>query len=500
VAKGAVYLTIQTISEYIFSLIFYLIIARILDSSDIGKLSLLLMLNSFFSLINPSIQFALQKFIPTYVEEGRSNEIGKIIRTGLTILVSISISVLIVLLVFNAELSILIFGSTSESWPIIIMLITAFIFNLSIFFGGEMLGFGMFKELALQNILNTGVSRFLALSLTFLGFGLLGITISWMLASFLALIFALIVLRHKLQLKRGLPVKAILEYSLPIHIFTIILFIQAWADIAILYAFSPNLSQIGTYYLVVSGALILSMFYIPIGHAIFPALSGRYARNGRKGLAPMVETYIRVVSKILIPVGASFAVLSATAIEVVYGPQHVSGAIPFAMLAATSIIPSLTLLVITIIQSTGKTRPIIIIGILASITNIIVVAGFASQWGGIAGAAGRITFSMVGFIVGYYYIRSEIDLYLLSAIRKPIIVAITIAFPLYILDQYLTNIVPLTIRIRAPIEILSFFCLATLFAYLTKYFTKEDFGIIKQASPKKLERIIDKIENALIRK
>ena len=89
VAKGAVYLVIQNIFVFFFSFIFYALIARVLGPAEVGKLSVLLMINAVFMLTNLSLNFTLQKYIPTYIEEGRNNETGGIIKTGLIILISI---------------------------------------------------------------------------------------------------------------------------------------------------------------------------------------------------------------------------------------------------------------------------------------------------------------------------------------------------------------------------------------------------------------------------
>ena len=495
VAKGAIYLTAQNIIGFFLLFLFYIIIARIFNATQVGQLSILLMVSSFFMLSNLSLQFILQKYIPSYIEEGKLNETGSIIRAALIILISVSSSILIILILFNAQLSTIVFGSTTEVWPLTLILIATFFLNFTLFFGGAMLGFGMFKETAIQNILNIGISRGLAITLATMGLGLVAIAMGWLIAAISAVIYSLFVLRHKLQLKEGFSIKNVLKFSLPVHVLSIILFIQGWVDIAILYALAIDLSEIGTYYLVVSGVMVLSIFYIPISMVILPALSSRYSQLGEKGIYPIADTYIRIVSKILIPLGFSFAALSSTAIEVAFGSQYISGTIPFALLAATVIIPALALLMVNIIQSIGDTKPLIIIGISSSITDIVLVVLFASSMGGIAGAGGRISFSIVGVIVGYYFVRKKVRLQIFSHFKQPIVAAIVIAIPLYILDQYLTHTIKLALRIRAPIDIFAFISLTIIFVYLTHYISKEDFEILRQAMPKKLEGAINKIEN-----
>ncbi len=495
VAKGALYLTLPTILGFFFSFLFYILIARVLAPTEIGKLSILLMISAFFSLTNLSINFALQRFIPTYMGKEKHDEIGGIIRTSLILLLSLSALFYLILLGFSSQLSIILFGTTLDRWPIIIMLSASFALNLVLFFNGEMLGFGMYKQTAIQNILNTGISRVSSLALAALGFGLIGVSLGWLIAAIIAIAFSLFVLRGKHHLIKGFSITKLLKFSLPVHVFTIIMFVQGWADVGVLYAFGKNLSQIGIYYLVISGTMILSIFYTPIGMAIFPALSSRYSIDGPKGITTMVETYLRMVLKITIPIGFSFAALSMTAIETAFGRQYISGAIPFSMLAATSFIPAILLLIVTIIQSSGNTKPLVIIGIISSISDILLVAVLAGPLGGIAGAIGRITFSIVGVILGVYFLRNKIKLSLIPELKKPLLAAATIATPLLILDQYLIQILNLTLRLRATIDIFAFLTLALVFIYFTNYFTKEDFNILKQAFPSRLENLMDKLEH-----
>ena len=500
VSRGAAYLSIQNIIGYIFSFIFYLLIARVLSPTDVGKLSLLLMISSIFVLTNPSIQFFLQRFIPIYIEKGKKKELGDIIQAGLTVLVATSTPILIILILSSSIISTIIFGSTAETWLIIIMLLASFGLNLVAFLGGEMLGLGLFKEIAIQNLLNTGTSRILAIPLVLFGFGLLGVPLGWLIGAMITIGFSVYILRNDLKFKKGFPIKKVLAFCLPIHIFTIITFIQTWADLGILYALAPDLSQIGVYYLVVSGALILAQIYIPISMVILPALSSRYATDGLDGLLPMATIYIRMAYKILIPIGFSFAALSSTAIEVAFGQQYTSGAIPFAILAAASIIPALLILIITIFQSIGNTKPLIIIGITASIVDILIVGIFASNLGGIAGAMGRTSFSIVGLIIGYYYLRKKIKLPIFVELKKSLIATASIATPLYIIDQIMIQIINIPLRLRAPIDILLFIVLTLAFAYFTDYLTKEDFELIKKPFPKKTTKIINRLENIFLSK
>lgn len=490
----------QSVAGYFFSFMFYVLVARVMSPDEVGKLSILMVINSVFSLTNLSIQYALQRFIPVLVEEGKLDGTSGVIRTGLTIVMSTSAIPLTIIIAMNPQISTFIFGDVAQGWPITFILLAAFVLNITSLLGSAMLGFGMFSATAVQNILNTGVSRILAVGLASIGLGLVGVAGGWLVAAAATLVFSLYALRNHLSLKRGFPSRDILAFSLPIHALNLITSVQGWADIAILYALTTNLTQTGTYYLVVSGAAILSLFYSPLSMVILPMLSAKYTREGHRGVSAMANVYTRIVAKVLLPVGFSFAALSSTAIEVVYGPGYATGAIPFAILAATSIIPALSLLIVTIIQSTGKTRPLIIIGAASAAADIAVVAVLASSLGGIAGAVGRIAFPTVSFLLGYFMVRENIKLNLLYEIGKPLVVAFCISVPLFAFDYYLTTVLGIPTKIRAPMDVMAFTILTVGFVSLTRYLTKDDFDLLRLAMPKQLGSLIDKFEQVLTRR
>ena len=78
---------------------------------------------------------------------------------------------------------------------------------------------------------------------------------------------------------------------------------------------------------------------------------------------------MRLVNLTVLPTGTALAVIAPTALEAVYGPSLVAGAVPFAILAVTIIFSAQSLLLITTLQAIGKTKPILGISLAATILD-----------------------------------------------------------------------------------------------------------------------------------
>jgi len=73
--------------------------------------------------------------------------------------------------------------------------------------------------------------------------------------------------------------------------------------------------------------------------AIFPIVSSEEARVGKQALPNIYNASSRLLNILILPIGASLAAISPTAIGIAYGPAYIEGAVSFALLTATAILP-----------------------------------------------------------------------------------------------------------------------------------------------------------------
>src|SRR3989442_3927134 len=110
---------------------------------------------------------------------------------------------------------------------------------------------------------------------------------------------------------------------------------------------------------------------------------------------------MRLLNLTVLPTGTALAVIAPTALEAVFGPSLVAGAVPFAILAVTIIFTAQSLLLITALQAIGKTKPILGISLAATIIDLAAVGLGARPLGTTAGAIGRALLA-IGMMTPYH--------------------------------------------------------------------------------------------------
>src|SRR5207247_3552820 len=115
------------------------------------------------------------------------------------------------------------------------------------------------------------------------------------------------------QLPRGgsYPLRPILGFSLPVFASALITLGQQWGDMGIVYALLGPIA-LGPYYLVVSSVSFLSILWIPVNQAIYPALSAAHSDDDIQGVSYRLALAFRLINLSPLPIGVSLAAFSPT--------------------------------------------------------------------------------------------------------------------------------------------------------------------------------------------
>jgi len=180
------------------------------------------------------------------------------------------------------------------------------------------------------------------------------------------------------------------------------------------------------------------------------------------------------------------------------GPSLVTGAIPFAILAATIIFSAQSLLLITTLQAIGKTKSILGISLAATIVDLVVVGLGAATLGTTAGAVGRSLLAATMALLAWLSLRHVLRAPVTKGLSKAIVVSILSAAPLILFDNLLTfnSHQPPIIRIPA---LLGIFAICYLGASRALHvFTENDFNLFENALPGFLRPLLKALERVLI--
>jgi putative peptidoglycan lipid II flippase len=479
IAKGTTYLTIMNIIDNIISFTFYFIISRILTTTEIGQMTLFLLIISIFntltllSLNNPTI-----KYISENIGLKKPHTASEIFRKILKLLTTISLPALILTITISPTIAKTL---NIDTTIIILALLTAFTLNYTNIIGAALFGLTLFQNVALQNIIFYITSRILAIPLA-TNYNTKGIAIAFLTGALTCLIYSITTIKGKLpKPKNNFPTKPILEYSLPLYAYNILALAQSWIDITILYALSTNLSIVGIYYIIVATSTTLSILWTPLTSTLFPTISLKHAETGEEGIKEIIQTATRMIFIIVMPPTLALAATAKTAITIAYGPQYTQATTALTILAATSIIPALASLYTTILQALAKTKTIMIAGTLSIITNTITLTTTIPTLSTIGAATARTTMNLTLLLTLYTKLKNK---YKIKIPHKTITLSILTTLPLIIIEQ-----TPITTTTKAITELITFTITTITTTKIIKPINQKDKTLLQTILPPKLKFI-----------
>ncbi len=490
IASGSVYVSLQTIIQNLILLLYYLAIARLLTQPEIGQISLLNLAMGVFALMTMlAIPAASTKYIADSLGRNNLQEASAVRGASLRIILATSTPALIAALALSPTLAVYLFGT--DSTPDVLMLTfgTAFIANLSGLFSSQLLGLGAFGFVALQGILYFLTSRSVGVSLAYFGFGVKGVATGWLLGALAGLAVARIGLRGRFVRSSGnFPVRSLLTFSFPIFLSQLIGTVQSWADLAILYWLTANLSDLGVYFLVVSGLSVLAILYSPISTATFPSVAFDYGRGDHESVNRKIHQTTRLVTIAVLPVSFSLAAVSQTALTIVFGRAYLTGTIPFILLATASVLPALGFLYSSILQGVGETKAIAKAGGAAAIIELAAALVLVPQIGTVGASLARVLMYATMFTLIYRALKARTGFRLqTSYLPSLLVLTALLAVPLAIIDWEITQLPTLQ----------KFLLIATTFLALTilgnrtlHILTTNDLNQIASAMPKPLGNLL----------
>ena len=274
-----------------------------------------------------------------------------------------------------------------------------------------------------------------------------------------------------------------LVFSLPLFASTIVTLLQNWGDIALLQAILGTFSTTGAYYLVVSSISFLSILWTPVAGALFPSLSFSYTNQGPATVSAKLGVATRLVNLTVLPAGVSLAAIAPTALGAVFGASLANQTVPFAILALTIIFSAQGLLLITTLQSIGKTPHILGIGIAATSIDLVSVGLGASLLGTTAGAIGRALLAVTMLLLAWFSLHRMVHAPVTWGLSKGLVLTVLTASPLWVVDQILTSSFHILPLFRLALLLVAFVGCFLIAARMSSVFTEADFKLLDNALP-----------------
>jgi len=502
-ARGTLYLMIQQIIQYIAAFIFYIGAARFITQPEVGLWSILTATTAVFTTLTLfGLPVATQKYVSENYGRGDLRTADSISRVSFKIVALFTFPTLTAVLLLSPSFSTLIFGGGEYTIPFILVLSASAILNFTALYGADMLGLGMYLEVAVQNIAFILISKASGLALAYIGYGLHGLASGTLVGAASCLILSIYLMRNKLpkpSMHSSELYRTVFNYSYPIWIMAIISLTQGWADITILYALTGQPAVTGIYYLASAGATLLAIFWTAISSVILPFMSSEEARVGKKALPSIYNASSRLLNILILPIGASLAAISPTAIRIAYGPAYIEGVAPFALLAATAILPAYISINTSTLQAMAETKALAKIGAASAIIDIAFVTVLVKPFEANGAALARTVMFLTAFLLTQKTLASKAKVKIdLSHLAETTALAAIVSLPLAALDYTLAYLYPINPIMRLILEGIFFLIIYTISLRLFRILERRDLELLKKALPNQLEKILNILEGFIV--
>lgn len=173
-ARGTLYLTVQQLTQYLAAFVFYAGVARFVSQTEVGTWSILTAsMSTFATLTLLGLPVATQKYVSENYGRGRLGTAASVSRLSFSMMALSTLPTVVGTILLSPFLSATL-GGKEQMIPLILVMTASAILNFTALYGADMLGLGMYLQVALQNIALILLIRGLGLALAYRGYGLVG--------------------------------------------------------------------------------------------------------------------------------------------------------------------------------------------------------------------------------------------------------------------------------------------------------------------------------------
>jgi O-antigen/teichoic acid export membrane protein len=255
---------------------------------------------------------------------------------------------------------------------------------------------------------------------------------------------------------------------------------------------------LGPYYLVVSSVNFLSVLWMPVNQAIYPALSAAHSTGDPREVSDRLGTAFRLINLTVLPISAALAVITPTALDIVYGQSYVGEALTLSILSLSSIFVAQGVLLVTTMQAVGHTRQYLGVTLASTLVFMGFVGLGALPLGTLAGAIGRALLSILIVVLAKLTLRREISTHVNSALSKAIPLAVGVALPLLALDQFFLMSHPFRPIFQLIILFGLFVVLYGGISRQLRVFHHGDFAMLHDVLPARLRPILKMVQRIIV--
>ncbi len=492
IVKGAGIVFAGLVLSKVFTYLFRLFVARYYGPADYGLFSLALSVIGFLEIIALlGLATGIRRYVAYYNAKRDKSGVKGVITSSLKITLPVSILLSLLLFVTSPYIAVQIFHSEELISALVIFSISLPFTIMMYVLAESFIGLRQIKyNVYLQNImLNASKLAFIVL-FGLLGYGLLGMSWAWVLSSIATFLVALYFIERTFPIIRtsikSIPLKGeLLVYSLPLLFSTFMTFIIRHIDTIMLgYFRSP--AEVGIYNAALPTAQLLTIVPSALTALFLPTITGLYVHKKGTELKRVYKTVTKWIFYINFPIFLLLVLFSRQVMNVMFGPEYVSGYVSLVLLSAGLMVirsvPAMQML-----QMLKKTRVIMYITVFNVSVNVIMNYLLIPPLGATGAAIATMTTYIISFSLFFAFAcRSTGIIPVSSGTLKSMFVGLVSICVVYLLARAFLTAFPAHVM---AMLFLAFALLYLLLLLLVKGFDRSDIEIIKTIEEKSGMRV-----------
>lgn len=405
---------LSTVSFFLAGGAFYLYLARLVPTSEVGTI---VVLSAVAAIVSAACSLGLgsgfQHFLSYHIGMADPSSVRALVRSSLLAALILSTLATAVTISLAGAIGLLFFHSSAYTEVLELLGLFSGLSTGSTVLQSVLLGLQRFVYYSIASISGNLATYGLAVLLLILRPGVISVVEGWILGAGLAsLLYTVGIYLHPLApkateqetVRTTALYRSVLVYSLPLFAAALIGTGTTYVDRLVL-ASIADLSSVGIYnyaILVAAGSLFVVS---PFGTLLVPKISELLGADNRHGIQFVTRTAGTLVVLVYVPFALGLAALAPILLRVLAGPGFVSASLPMGLLLLLTAVFIPYAVLTSLAAGIRRTDALVKASVLALLTNIALSIALVPKFGMIGAALGNSAMSWVAFGVLYVELR-----------------------------------------------------------------------------------------------
>ena len=432
------------ISMFIFSTLFYFIIAHLLSTTLVGSISLIYAMISIFSVFFViGFSAGIEHFVSFHLSRQNYGNVKSLIRkTGIFAILSAVIAYTVIFFLAPYIAKVLFHSLYFIDFIRIsgIAISGAILMNI---FSSMLLGLKQYRIYSLGYLFVNVSSYIIPIALLVIFRSAIYVVIGISIADFInaGVYVSLLLKSYNLldksnKMEKIEPFATLVLYSLPLFFSSIMTTSGTYMD-RIIVSYFINLSYLGIYNYALVIASVAAVLTMPISNLLIPRLSGYFSMDDRSGFKNTVKMLLNISSLIYIPGAMGIAAVSKITLYIFAGPLYVIAYIPLIIIMFVTSLFIGTVILASAVKSVQKSRIFIFSSGAALLSNILLSIILIPRFNIIGAGIAYSSMTTVNFAIIYSYARKlGISNYDLKTVTKIWISSIVLFFVIFSIQSF----------------------------------------------------------------